>query len=102
MCSSRSVDIPVFVRFFARPVRYFWGKVFVGLDSHSVHEEAASRRWVEWQRDKSETFFLALGRGRPATRTQMADRSRWYVLSVLRRPDVVEDCFHDEVIRYSA
>ena len=44
----------------------------------------------------------ALGRRRPATRTQMIDGVRSYLRSTQRRPDIVRNFFLHEPVRYAA
>ena len=122
MLFRENFDTPVFVRFLARLVRHVGRKIFLILDGHSVHKAAATRRWLERHRDQIEIFFLptyapelnpdellnhdvkvnALGRRRPATRTQMIDGVRSYLRSTQRRPDIVRNFFLHEPVRYAA
>ena len=48
-------------RFLRRLVRYGGRKIFLILDSHSVHKAAASRKWLERHRSKGEVFLLSRG-----------------------------------------
>jgi transposase len=122
MLFTENFDTPVFVRFLQRLVRYVGRKIFLILDSHSVHKAAATRKWLERHRHEVEVFFLptyapdlnpdellnhdvkanALGRRRPATRIQMIDGVRSYLRSTQRRPDVVRNFFLHEPVRYAA
>ena len=122
MLFKENFDTPVFVRFLTRLVRHVGRKIFLILDSHSVHKAAATRRWLERHRDQIEIFFLptyapelnpdellnhdvkvnALGRRRPATRNQMIDGVRSYLRSTQRRPDIVRNFFEHEPVRYAA
>ena len=122
MLFTENFDTPVFVRFLRRLIRHAGRRIFVILDSHSVHKAAATRRWLERHRDEVEVFFLptyapdlnpdellnhdvkanALGRRRPATKLQMIDGVRSYLRSTQRRPDVVRNFFRHDPVRYAA
>ena len=115
----------VMLRFLKRLVRHAGSratKVFLILDGHPVHKAAAVRRWVEVNADKIELFLLpsyspdlnpdeflnndvkanALGRRRPAHRTQMIADLRAYLRSTQQQPEIVKRYFHAEPVRYAA
>lgn len=122
MLFKENFDATVFLRFLARLVRQVPQKVFLILDGHSAHKAALTRHWLEKHSDRIEVFFLptyapdlnpdellnhdvkanALGRRRPATRTEMMGGVRSYLRSTQRRPDIVQNFFRHELVRYAA
>lgn len=114
---------PVFLRFLRRLLASAAGhKCFLVVDSHPVHKAAAVRRWVEQRADRIELFHLpgyspelnpdeylnqdvksnALGRTRPRDQRQMMRQLRTYLRATQARPDVVQNYFHAQPVRYAA
>lgn len=122
MLFKENFDATVFVRFLARLLRQVQRRIFLILDGHSAHKAASTRRWIEKHRDRLEVYFLpayapdlnpdellnhdvkanALGRRRPATRSQMIGGVRSYLRSTQRRPAVIRNFFRHELVRYAA
>jgi transposase len=125
MVFTERFTAPVMVKFLKRLTRHAGGggrKVFLILDGHPVHKSAKVRRWAEANADRIELFLLppyspdlnpdeslnndvksnALGRRRPADRTEMIDGVRAYLRSTQRRPAIVKRYFHAESVRYAA
>jgi transposase len=112
----------VFIQFVTRLLRLRRRKVLLILDRHPAHRSAEVQRWLAQQADRLEVFFLpgyspdlnpdeflnqdvksnALGRQRPATRTEMIDGVRSYLRSTQRQPTIVKSYFHAESVRYAA
>jgi transposase len=112
----------VFLKFAARLLRLRRRKVLLILDRHPGHRSAEVQRWLARHADRLEVFFLpgyspdlnpdeflnqdvksnALGRQRPATRTEMITGVRSYLRSTQRQPEIVKSYFHAESVRYAA
>jgi len=112
----------VCIRFLQRLVRHAHRKVFLILDRHPVHRSAKLKHWLAANREKIELFLLpgyspelnpdellnqdvksnALGRRRPADRTEMIAGLRSYLHSTQRQPQIVKNYFHADSVRYAA
>ena len=112
----------VCIRFLLRLVRHAGCKVFLVLDRHPVHRSAKLKYWLAANREKIELFLLpgyspelnpdellnqdvksnALGRRRPADRTEMIAGLRSYLYSTQRQPQIVKNYFHADSVRYAA
>jgi len=97
-------------------------KVLLIVDRHPVHLSAVVKGWLARHADRLEVFFLpgyspdlnpdeflnqdvksnALGRQRPATRTEMITGVRSYLRSTQRQPQIVRNYFHAKSVRYAA
>jgi transposase len=112
----------VFIKFVTRLLRLRRRKVLLIVDWHPGHRSAEVQRWLARHADRLEVFFLpgyspdlnpdeflnqdvksnALGRQRPATRTELIDGVRSYLRSTQRQPTIVKSYFHAESVRYAA
>ncbi len=112
----------VMIKFLRRLLQHTQRKVFLILDRHPVHRSARVKRWLERHRDAIELFFIpgyspelnpdellnqdvksnALGRRRPADRDEMMADLRTYLRSTQRHPDIVQEYFREEHVRYAA
>jgi len=112
----------VFLKFATRLRRLRQRKVLLIVDPHPGHRSAEVQRWLARHADRLEVFFLpgyspdlnpdeflnqdvksnALGRQRPATRTEMIDGVRSYIRSTQHQPAIVKSYFHAESVRYAA
>jgi transposase len=112
----------VFIKFVTRLLRLRRRKVLLIVDRHPGHRSAEVQRWLARHADRLEVFFLpgyspdlnpdeflnqdvksnALGRQRPATRTELIDGVRSYLRSTQRQPTIVKSYFHAESVRYAA
>ena len=112
----------VCIRFLRRLVRHAGRKVFLILDRHAAHRSAKVKRWLAANQERIALFFLpsyspdlnpdeflnqdvksnALGRRRPADRSQMIAGLRSYLHSTQRQPGIVRSYFHADSVRYAA
>jgi transposase len=112
----------VFIKFLRRLLRLRRRKVLLIVDRHPTHRAAAVKRWLGRHAQQVELFLLpgyspdlnpdeflnqdvksnALGRQRPATRTEMIDGVRSYLRSTQRQPAIVRSYFQAESVRYAA
>jgi transposase len=112
----------VFIKFGRRLLRLRRRKVLLIVDRHPAHRSAEVQRWLGRHADRLEVFFLpgyspdlnpdeflnqdvksnALGRQRPATRSEMIDGVRAYLRSTQHQPAIVQSYFHAESVRYAA
>jgi transposase len=112
----------VFLQFVRRLLRLRQRKVLLIVDRHPVHLSVAVTHWLTRHAARLQVFFLpgyspdlnpdeflnqdvksnALGRQRPATRTEMIDGVRSYLRSTQRQPKIVKSYFHAESVRYAA
>jgi transposase len=112
----------VFIKFVRRLLRLRKRKVLLIVDRHPVHLSAEVKRWLARHAERMELFFLpgyspdlnpdeflnqdvksnALGRQRPATRSEMIDGVRSYLRSTQRQPAIVKSYFQAESVRYAA
>jgi len=122
MVFKENFNSAVFLKFVRRLLRLRKRKVLLIVDRHPVHLSAAVRRWLARHADRLELFFLpgyspdlnpdeflnqdvksnALGRQRPATRTEMIGGVRSYLRSTQRQPAIVKSYFQAESVRYAA
>jgi hypothetical protein len=113
---------PVFVTFLKRLVRHLGRTVFLIVDGHPVHRAAAVKRWLAEHSRQMRVFHLpgyspklnpdellnqdvksnAVGRQRPQNRQEMVATVRAYLHSTRRRPDIVQNYFLQEDVRYAA
>jgi transposase len=113
---------PVFVTFLKRLVRHLGRMVFLIVDGHPVHRAAAVKRWLAEHAGQVRVFHLpgyspklnpdellnqdvksnAVGRQRPQNRQEMVATVRAYLHSTRRRPDIVQNYFLQEDVRYAA
>ncbi|MGB2985061.1 MAG: IS630 family transposase [Phycisphaerae bacterium] len=112
----------VCIRFLRRLTRQADRKVILIVDRHPVHRSRAVQRWLAANARKITLFFLpgyspdlnpdeflnrdvksnALGRRRPATRSDMIKGIRAYLRSTQCQPEIVKSYFHAEPVRYAA
>ncbi len=122
MVFKENFTAAVFIKFATRLLRLRQRKVLLVLDRHPVHRSAPVRRWLARHAAQIELFFLpgyspdlnpdeflnqdvksnALGRRRPATRSEMIANVRSYLRSTQRQPAIVKSYFHAESVRYAA
>ena len=122
MVFNQNFNGAVFIRFVRRLLRLRRRKVLLIVDRHPVHLSAEVKRWLAGHAKRLQLFFLpgyspdlnpdeflnqdvksnALGRQRPATRTQMITGVRSYLRSTQRQPAIVKSYFHAESVRYAA
>jgi len=113
---------PVFVTFLKRLVRQLGRKAFLIVDGHPVHRAAAVKRWLAEHAGQVRVFYLpgyspklnpdellnqdvksnAVGRQRPQNRQEMVATVRAYLHSTRRRPDIVQNYFHQKDVHYAA
>ena len=102
-------------------VRHARRQVFLTLERHAVHRPAKVKTWLAANREKIALFLLpgyspelnpdellnqdvksnALGRRRPANRTEMIAGLRSYLHSTQRHPQIVKNYFHADSVRYA-
>lgn len=112
----------VFIKFLRRLLRLRQRKVLLIVDRHPTHRSAKVKRWLAQHGDEVELFFLpgyspdlnpdeylnqdvksnALGRQRPATRSEMIEGVRTYLRRTQRQPAIVKSYFQAEAVRYAA
>jgi transposase len=122
MVFKQNFNGAVFLRFVRRLLRLRRRKVLWVVDRHPVHLSAEVKRWLAGLAKRLQLFFLpgyspdlnpdeflnqdvksnALGRQRPATRTEMITGVRSYLRSTQRQPEIVKNYFHAESVRYAA
>ena len=122
MVFKESFTAAVFIKFVSRLLRLRQRKVLLIVDRHPVHRSAEVQRWLARHAARLELFFLpgyspdlnpdeflnqdvksnALGRQRPATRSEMIDGVRSYLRSTQRQPAIVKSYFQAESVRYAA
>lgn len=122
MVFKENFTAAVFIKFARRLLRLRRRKVLLILDRHPVHLSAAVKRWLAGHAKRLQLFFLpgyspdlnpdeflnqdvksnALGRRRPATRSEMIADVRSYLRSTQRQPTIVKSYFHAESVRYAA
>ncbi len=122
MVFQENFTAAVFIKFATRLLRLRQRKVLLILDRHPVHRSAVVQRWLSQHAARIELFFLpgycpdlnpdeflnqdvksnALGRRRPATRSEMITDVRSYLRSTQRQPTIVKSYFHAESVRYAA
>jgi transposase len=122
MVFKENFNAAVFVKFLRRLLRLRQRKVLLIVDRHPTHRSATLQRWLTRHVGQVELFFLpgyspdlnpdeflnqdvksnALGRQRPATRSEMIDGVRSYLRSTQRRPAIVRSYFQAESVRYAA
>ena len=122
MIFAERFNATVFLRFLKRLIRLVKRKIFLILDSHSVHLSAQANRWLARHRRQIELFFLptyspalnpdellnqdvksnALGRRRPKDLAEMTSNLRTYLRSTQHRPDIVKSYFQETHVRYAA
>jgi transposase len=122
MVFKENFNAAVFIKFLRRLLRLRQRKVLLIVDRHPTHRSAAVQRWLARHAEQVELFFLpgyspdlnpdeflnqdvksnALGRQRPATRTEMMGDVRSYLRSTQRRPAIVKSYFQAESVRYAA
>jgi transposase len=122
MVFKQNFNGAVFIRFVRRLLRLRRRKVLLIVDRHPVHLSAEVKRWLAGPAKRLQLFFLpgyspdlnpdeflnqdvksnALGRQRPATRTEMINGVRSYLRSTQRQPAIVKSYFHAEPVRYAA
>ncbi len=122
MVFKQNFNGAVFIRFVRRLLRLRRRKVLLIVDRHPVHLSAEVKRWLVGHTKRPQLFFLpgyspdlnpdeflnqdvksnALGRQRPATRTEMITGVRSYLRSTQRQPEIVKSYFHAESVRYAA
>jgi len=112
---------PVFIRFLDRLLKSAGRKVYLIVDGHPVHKSAKVKKWLAAHPDEIRLFFLpayspdlnpdemlnndvkanAVGRRRASTREDLMASVRGYLRSTQKRPDVVQNYFHAESVRYA-
>lgn len=122
MVFTQRFTAPVMVAFLKRLTRHAERKVYLIVDGHPVHKSGKVRRWVHANAANIELFLLpsyspdlnpdeflnndvkanALGRRRPADRSEMIAGVRGYLRSTQRQPEIVKRYFHAESVRYAA
>jgi len=122
MVFKQRFTTPVFLTFLRRLVRQVARKAFLIVDGHPVHRAKAVKQWVAEHADQLRLFYLpgyspklnpdellnqdvksnAVGRCRPRDQKQMIHGVRTYLRSTQRRPDIVQNYFHQEDVRYAA
>lgn len=122
MVFKENFTAAVFLRFVGRLLRLRRRKLLLIVDRHPVHRAAAVQRWLGRHAERIELFFLpgyspelnpdeylnqdvksnALGRQRPASRTEMINGIRSYLRSTQRQPAIVKRYFQAESVRYAA
>jgi len=122
MVFKQNFNGAVFLCFVRRLLRLRRRKVLLIVDRHPVHLSAEVTRWLARHAKRLQLFFLpgyspdlnpdeflnqdvksnALGRQRPATRSEMIDGLRSYLRSTQRQPEIVKSYFHAESVRYAA
>jgi transposase len=122
MVFQQNFNGAVFLRFVRRLLRLRRRQVLLIVDRHPVHLSTEVKRWLAGHAKRLQLFFLpgyspdlnpdeflnqdvksnALGRQRPATRTEMITGVRSYLRSTQRQPEIVKSYFHAESVRYAA
>jgi transposase len=122
MVFKETFTAAVFIKFARRLLWLRQRKVLLIVDRHPTHRSAPVQRWLARHAEQVELFFLpgyspdlnpdeflnqdvksnALGRQRPATRSEMIDGVRSYLRSTQRQPAIVKSYFQAESVRYAA
>ena len=122
MVFKENLNGAVFIKFATRLLRLRRRKVLLILDRHTAHRSAEVKTWLARHPEQLQVFFLpgyspdlnpdeflnqdvksnALGRQRPATRSELIEGVRSYLRSTQRQPVVVRSYFHAESVRYAA
>jgi transposase len=112
----------VMLRFLKRLLKQMGRKVFLIVDSHSVHRGRAVKRFVAERKDQIQLFHLpayspelnpdemlnqdvktnAVRRKPAATQSGMVRNLRGYLRSRQRQPELVKRYFHAPTVRYAA
>jgi transposase len=108
--------------FLKRLVKQAPRKPFVIADGHPVHQSAAVKRWLEQNAEHIRHFLLpayspqlnpdeylnqdvksnAVGRRRATNAAELIDNVRGYLAGTQRSPQIVQNYFHAESVRYAA
>lgn len=114
--------IPVFWTFLKRLVRQTQRKIFLIVDGHPVHRSVKIRKWLKVHRDHIRLFFLpgyspelnpdevlnqdvktnAVGRRCAHNQSELISHVRGYLRSRQRQPQIVQNYFNEEHVRYAA
>jgi transposase len=114
--------IPVFWTFLKRLVRQTQRKIFLIVDGHPVHRSVKIRKWLKVHRDHIRLFFLpgyspelnpdeilnqdvktnAVGRRCARNQSELISHVRGYLRRRQRQPQVVQNYFNEEHVRYAA
>ena len=122
MVFEGSCTVAVFITFLRRLLRHTRLKVFLIVDNHSIHRARKVRAWAARRSHRIRIFYLppyspelnpdellnqdvktnAVGRNRPRNLPQMMGTVRGYLRSTQRQPQIVENYFQQEDVRYAA
>lgn len=112
----------VFLDFLDRLVRGAKRTIFLIVDGHPAHRSKEVKNWLAARAEKIRLFFLppyspdlnpdeflnndvkanSLGRRRAANKSELIANVRAYLRSTQKRPDIVENYFRAESVRYAA
>lgn len=122
MIFKENFCVRIFLHFLTRLIKQAKGKVFLIIDGHPVHRATLIQKWREQHQHELEIIYLpgysptlnpdelwnqdlksnALGRRRPANKTELNADVLSYARSTQRRPDIVRNYFREEHVRYAA
>ncbi len=122
MVFKENFTVAVFLRFLRRLTRQTGRRVYLIVDGHPVHRAKLVQAWLEKHSDRIRMVRLpgyspelnpdemlnqdvksnALGRERPASRTELIQRVRSYLHRRQRQPHIVRRYFEECHVRYAA
>lgn len=112
----------VFLKFLRRLLRQVNGKAFLIVDGHPVHRSRVVQAWLARHADRLRLISLppyspelnpdeylnqdvksnSVGRRRPVDQAEMIQEVRAYLRSTQRRPDLIQNYFHNPRVLYAA
>lgn len=122
MVFEKTFNALVFLNFLRRLIQNNDRVVYLILDNHRVHHSKKVAQWAEKHQEEIRLFFLpsyspelnpderlnqdvkanAVGRKRASDKKQMMKNVRGYLKKRQCQPDIVQNYFADEPVRYAA
>jgi len=117
-----SFNNQVFLSYLKRLTKQAKQKVFLIIDRHPVHRASKVKTWVDNNSKKISIFFLpsyspelnpdemlnqdvksnAIGRRRPHNQNEMLQNVRKFLFSRQKQPQIVQNYFKEQYVRYAA
>jgi len=121
MIFKENFCVRIFLHFLTRLIKQAKRKAFLIIDGHPVHRANLVQKWREQHQNELEIIYLpgyrpelnpeehwnqdlksnALGRRRPANKTETNADVLSYARSTQRRPHIVRNYFREEHVRYA-
>ncbi len=122
MVFKKRFRVVVFMNFLKRMIRQTKRKVFLIIDGHPVHRSIKVKKWLKKNQHCIRLFFLpgyspqlnpdemlnqdvksnAVGRRRAHNQEELVTNVRGYLRSRQRQPNIVQNYFNEEHVRYAA